>query len=199
MTVERLTRGHRGEVVRVLTASFLDYPATTYMLGTSPDFTDRLAVLCGFFTDARFARGYPVLGVREGGDLAGVALVSEPDPADRPPEIAVLFGQLETVLGAAVLRRMRRYEDAGHDLVPPQPHHFLGMVGVLPEHQGKGYGRRLIEATQELAVQHPRSTGVCLHTEVPANVGFYRHLGFETVFEADVEGVHTWCMFWKRP
>jgi len=198
MVIERLTRADRDEIVRVLIDSFAEYPVMRFMVGSGPNYLERLAVLVGFFADARFARSFPVLGVRDQGRLAGVALVSEPNPEESPPEVRALFAQLAADLGADVLERMERYDASGGHELPVQPFHYLGMVGVPPEHQGKGYGGALVEAVKDLARDHENSSGVCLHTEMQENVPLYEHLGFETVFEADIEGIHTHRMFWKN-
>jgi ribosomal protein S18 acetylase RimI-like enzyme len=77
-----------------------------------------------------------------------------------------------------------------HD--PAGAHVHLGPIGVSPDAQGTGVGRRLMERycaeldrTEELGY---------LETDRPENLGFYRRFGFETVAELPVLGVSNYFM-----
>ncbi len=200
MIVERLTPVDRAEATRVLVESFYDYPYMRLMLRSSGEaYPEHLDEFVRFVLDARFTRRHPVLGLREGGDLGAVATVVEPGPSERSPEIQQLFDDLEAALGEEPMELMSEWEEKSHIGRPDEPFHYLGMLGVLPDQQGKGLGGKLVRAVKDLAFEHAGSTGVCLNTEVESNVALYEHLGFEVVGEADVDDVHTWCMFWRAP
>ena len=74
-------------------------------------------------------------------------------------------------------------------------HHFLGMIGILPTYQGKGYSKHLMNAVKEIALANPESTGICLSTELAENVPMYERFGYRVISEADVGELHFWCMF----
>jgi ribosomal protein S18 acetylase RimI-like enzyme len=57
---------------------------------------------------------------------------------------------------------------------------WLGTFAVLPEHQGRGIGKRLIAASLEYLRQDPdRVIGLETMFDSPYNLGLYLHLGFE--------------------
>ncbi len=200
MRVESLAPVDRTEATRVLAESFHDYPYMTLVLRGSGDaYEERLDALIRFILDARFARQHPVLGIREAGALLAVATVVEPAPSERSPEVQRLYDELEAAIGEEALELMSLWEEKAHERTPQEPYHYLGMLGVVPGQQGKGLGGKLVRAVKDLAFEHAGSSGVCLNTELESNVALYRHLGFEVVAEADVEDIHTWCLYWRAP
>jgi ribosomal protein S18 acetylase RimI-like enzyme len=64
--------------------------------------------------------------------------------------------------------------------------HYLGMIGIRPDEQGRGIGRRLIDAVKDRARSYPESTGITLNTECESNLLFYEKVGFLKGSEADV-------------
>lgn len=69
---------------------------------------------------------------------------------------------------------------------------LLGPIGVLPEQQGRGVGRRLMEQyCQEL---DERGEAGVLETEVPSNLAFYRMFAFDTVNESERHGILRFTM-----
>ena len=62
---------------------------------------------------------------------------------------------------------------------PTEPHWYLEVLSVRPEHQRHGLGSRLVTPILERA---DRDQVPCdLDTADPANVAFYRRFGFEVV------------------
>jgi ribosomal protein S18 acetylase RimI-like enzyme len=60
---------------------------------------------------------------------------------------------------------------------PKTEHYYLSVVGILPEHQGKGFGTMLLRPT--LAECDKKNTGAYLETGNPRNIPFYERLGFK--------------------
>ena len=85
-------------------------------------------------------------------------------------------------------------EWARHD--PLDQHWHLGPVGVLPSHQGKGIGTKLLSRfCQEVdACLSP----AYLETDTDKNVRFYERFGFEVVKETDIFKVKNRYM-WRPP
>lgn len=76
-------------------------------------------------------------------------------------------------------------EWAAHD--PVEQHWHLGPIGVLPKHQGKGIGSRLMERfCKEVDACHSKAY---LETDLEKNVRFYEKFGFKLVSESDIFGV----------
>ena len=81
-----------------------------------------------------------------------------------------------------------------HD--PPEPHWHLGPVGVLPSHQGIGFGTQLMRRfCQEVDAC---KSAAYLETDLPENVLFYQKFDFQVVKEADIFGVKNFFM-WRSP
>jgi ribosomal protein S18 acetylase RimI-like enzyme len=79
----------------------------------------------------------------------------------------------------------RQTELAGAIFVrPTQPHGYFGMLSVAPAMQGRGLGRRLVDAAErDLALAgctHAEIHVVNLREELPP---FYRRLGYDVVGE----------------
>jgi ribosomal protein S18 acetylase RimI-like enzyme len=85
-------------------------------------------------------------------------------------------------------------EWARHD--PLEQHWHLGPVGVLPSHQGKGIGTKLLSRfCQEVdACLSP----AYLETDTGKNVRFYERFGFEVVKETEIFDVKNRNM-WRPP
>jgi len=85
-------------------------------------------------------------------------------------------------------------EWARHD--PLEQHWHLGPVGVLPSHQGKGIGTKLLSRfCQEVdACLSP----AYLETDTDKNVRFYERFGFEVVKETEIFDVKNRYM-WRPP
>lgn len=195
MQVERLTPDTKPEVMNVLAEAFRDYPVMRFILKTEgPHYDSQLNSVVSFYCEKRFAGGGHVLGVREGERLAGVVLVDEAIQKPWEEREAALL-RLKEEIGEAAFARLELYETMSSKAEPDVPHYFLGMIGVRPEHQGKGYSRILMERVAELSTRDPRSTGVCLSTELPSNVALYERFGYAIISEVDLGELHSWCMF----
>jgi GNAT superfamily N-acetyltransferase len=85
-------------------------------------------------------------------------------------------------------------EWARHD--PLNQHWHLGPVGVLPSHQGKGVGTKLLNRfCQEVdACLAP----AYLETDTDKNVQFYERFGFQVVGETEIFDVKNRYM-WRHP
>jgi GNAT superfamily N-acetyltransferase len=196
VTIERLTEADRERVIDALAAAFHDYPVMRFVLSDAGDeYDQRLSYLIGFYCDKRLIHGWPVLGIRHGPELVAVALVTAPGGVSESPEFRRTHLELARAIGRDAYDRMARYERESSGQEPKEPHYFLGMLGVAPGHQGSGYGRILLEHIQVMSEEHSISTGVSLSTEDSSNVAYYQRAGYRVLGEADVDEIHTWCLF----
>ncbi|MGD9149960.1 MAG: GNAT family N-acetyltransferase [Desulfobacterales bacterium] len=79
---------------------------------------------------------------------------------------------------------------------PSHQHWHLGPVGVLPSHQRKGIGTRLLSLfCKEVDAC---SAPAYLETDSDKNVRFYERFGFQVVSETDIFGVKNYFM-WRNP
>ncbi|MGD8328706.1 MAG: GNAT family N-acetyltransferase [Acidobacteriota bacterium] len=195
MKPERLNADDAAQAIACLSAAFADYPVMRYTLADAGDgYDEGVRALMSFFCNKRLVRGWPVLGVRDNEKVIAAALISEPS-GEPPPALAALRDDLQERIGSDAIARLELYErDSGLD-APAAPHYFLGVIGVHPDHQGRGLARILLEDLARMSESHPSSTGICLNTEVAENVPFYEHMGYRVIGHRRVETLETWCMF----
>jgi GNAT superfamily N-acetyltransferase len=193
--VIRLSSDDRAEIVEVLARSFHEYPVFRYVLQDALDDVayDRcLRSLIGFFVDARLMRDWPVLGIRERGDLVAAMILSDPVFKPRPEALDRVYQQTTREVGGAAIRRLEQFESASAQFEPKSRTYFVGMIGVDPSSQGKGHGRRLMERVETISRSRVESEGVTLTTEVPENIPFYESLGYRVIGSAGVGDITTW-------
>jgi GNAT superfamily N-acetyltransferase len=191
----RLKEDKKNEAVSVLVSAFYDYPVMRYILRDAGTLYDtKLDSVLTFYTEARFAKGAPVLGVRENGSLVAVALIDE--SSLKPwASLPAALDRLKQIIGDDAYSRLELYEKITGAAEPVVPHYFLGMLAVRKEHQGRGFSRLLLNEVERLSACDPLSTGICLTTEDEANVRLYEHFGFQVISESEIEELHSWCMF----
>jgi len=79
----------------------------------------------------------------------------------------------------------------------PKEHHWhLGPIGVLPEHQEKGIGTKLLQRFC-LEVDACLAAGY-LETDVDRNIPLYKKFGFKVIDESDIFDVKNRYM-WRAP
>jgi ribosomal protein S18 acetylase RimI-like enzyme len=88
------------------------------------------------------------------------------------------------------------YLDPFHEQDVREPHWYTMVVGVSPEAQGRGLGRALLRPVLERAAAAGQPC--YLETAQPANVGFYRALGFRVVRDMlePGSGLRLWTFRW---
>lgn len=195
MKIERLNREQKTETVGVLVAAFYDYPVMRFVLKTTgAEYETQLQAIMEFYCEARLAKARTLLGIRQDDVLVAVALMDE--SSLKPwAEMQSALARLKAIIGESAYSRLEMYETMSNRAEPAEPHHFLGMIGVRPEHHGKGYARAILDEVKKMSAADPRSAGVCLSTEDPENVALYKYFGYRIVAEVDIEELHSWCMF----
>lgn len=83
-------------------------------------------------------------------------------------------------------------------LHPQEPHYYLEFIGTDPAHQGKGFGRALMEPVLERADRE--GVGVYLENSKEQNLAFYGRHGFQVRQEMTHRrgGPRMWLM-WRDP
>lgn len=197
MIVTKLNKDYIPEITEVLCEAFYNYPVMKYVLGDTEDYDLRLSKLVTFFVSARALRNEPLLGIYNSKNkLIAAAAVTLPGEIASPTELYKMRDELWREIGSEEKARYEKYGKVASSLLPKEPHHHLNMIGVRNAYQGKGLARQLVNAVDELVLQHPTSTGVSLNTEIESNVNFYLHLGYEIVGKAEVDrGIQTWGFF----
>ena len=197
MTLRDLDRSHKFASLNILCAAFHDYPVMRYVIGEAdPEYDGKLRELIGLFVEARLTRNIPLIGLHEANDFLGIAVVSPPKEISMPPKLAECHAQVERRLGREAMARLDRYNEACEATDPGYLAHYLGMIGIRPDAQGRGIGRQLIDAVKDRVRSHRESTGITLNTECESNLPFYEKVGFLKGSEADAGPLHTWSFYW---
>jgi ribosomal protein S18 acetylase RimI-like enzyme len=183
----------RPDAARVLARAFRDNPLNVAVVGTGSA-ERRLR------SNAHGARALlPVVrlhgeawAARLGRAVAGVLIGTPPYAYPLPvpplgPRLRCLLGQ-----GWRVSRRWAEVFQTLDTLHPPQPHRYLGTLGVDPEHQRRQVGTALLRAWLGRADED--GVPVYLETDRRENVAFYCREGFEVSGQAEILGVPIWCM-----
>ena len=117
---------------------------------------------------------------------AGAAVWLKPGEGEVTEERAeeAGFADLPGLMGQDAFDRFLSaivFGDEHHKRDIPEPHWYTMVVGVDPAFQGQGYGRKLLQPVLDKA--KAGSVPVYLETAQPANVAFYKKLGFNVVRE----------------
>lgn len=182
-------------MIECLSGAFADDPGLSWIW---PERADRLARLPHFFA--------PIVG----GTIAnGVSFRSQAGDAvslwRRPERITPTAEEMapwHADMAKAFSGGHERSQLLGATLKAYQPDGFrwwyLQFIGVCTEAQGKGLGAEVIRAGLQLAAAD--NAPVFVEVMNPENLGFYEHLGFETVEEFDIldSGPHVWAMLWRK-
>jgi GNAT superfamily N-acetyltransferase len=191
-----IPREHAAEAAEVLALAFARDPLITYFLPA--DTPGRHAKLCAFFRffcDLRHDLDWPLLGCEADGRIVAVACPSDTVDPPWPEAVEQKYRRLGDDLGCDVVARLETYATVADPLRPREPNYYLGIIGVHPRAQGRGYGRVLLDAVQALSEAHPTSTGVALDTELATNVAIYERCGYRVHTTARIGALDIWCMF----
>lgn len=184
----------------MLCDAFRDYPVMRYILGPAAGRDDHLRILIRFFVMARVWRGEPMLAVTENNAVAAVAIMTPPGEREPSPEMAVAREALWAELGAEARARYEFLGTAWQNFMIEEPHLHLNMIGVRRTHAGQGLARLLLDAVHRMSEDDPRSGGVSLTTENPANVSLYKHFGYKVVaYRQAAPDLETWGFYRPNP
>lgn len=194
--VAQATAAFEEEMAASLCEAFADDPALSWIW---PDRADRLKRLPDFFNGlvpGAVANGVAFRSARSD----AVSLWRAPGRAE--PERSELAQAKPFMARAFTAESGRRSQLMRGAIKAHQPTGYtwwyLQFIGVRPSAQRTGLGGAAARAGLELA----RAAGKPAWVEVmnPENLGYYRHLGFETVVEFDIPeaGPHVWAMI-ARP
>jgi len=199
MKIDNIIPSMRDELVNVLSAVFYDYPVFRFILQNSSDeYSHHIKTLIGYFCESRLSRNYPVLGIRNNGNLIAAAIVSGPIEKPWPESLQKYYEEVKKSLGNEAIDRLNYFDSKSSIGIPETPHYYLGMIGVLPTEQKKGYATKLLKHIIALSESDKNSYGICLSTELAENIPLYEHFGFKVTSKEKVEEFNTWCMFYTN-
>lgn len=165
-----------------LAAAFMKDPLQTY---TFPDETERREKSPAHFK-AILQFGLQFGEVHSSLNTEGCIVWLRPKETTITPEKAEQGGltKLPLLLGEdAAYRFLSALEfiDPLHSQDVPEPHWYVMVIGVHPDHCGRGIGQALLERVMKRAESNGEP--VYLETAQPSNVSFYTKMGFRVLRE----------------
>jgi GNAT superfamily N-acetyltransferase len=177
-----------------LARAFHDDPLGAWMY---PDPTRRIAGLERFFSLHIREMALPGGACLTAADGAGAALWKPPGTWKTPPLLIVrLLPALTRIFGRRLpllLRGLSEVEKAH----PREPHFYLPIVGVAPEHQNRGLGSALLAPVLRRCDRD--GLGAYLEATTEANLRLYAGKGFQVSHELRVPGGLTLWPMWRDP
>ena len=188
----------------VLARAFRDNPLNRAVIRAGPRrrYRSNLAGMRGLL-EVSFG-GALLLGVRDAGVLAG-----DPGAHSLPPSGVLIgarpfgyplpgpsfAGYLRSLIGQGprTLGRWARVYRALEAAHPLEPHWYLAVLGIAPEHQRSGNGAALLRAFVEKVDASGEPS--YLETDRHENIAFYAREGYEVEREVTVLDVPVWCMW----
>jgi GNAT superfamily N-acetyltransferase len=182
----RLTESQTEPASRTLTQAFHDYPVFTYVFPDACERRNELPLLLQSFLQFGVLNGEVYATSR---NLEGVAVWMPPDHTSGSPPVPEVSQD--------ALDRMAYFGGQLYDVRKrhvPSSHWFLMIIGVIPELQGQGYARTLLNPV--LARIERQHLPCYLDTEVEKNVAIYQRYGFRVVDDSIVvgTGIRSWGM-----
>jgi GNAT superfamily N-acetyltransferase len=190
--IEELVEQPGQEIVELFTASYLNVPLHLVLFPGDEEM--RRKEIHGLFSMAfsKMLTGGTWLVVREGSAFVGMLRYTRsPDCMASQGVLAELAPVMKEALGKTgelVVEWLRKWADVH----PDNDHWHLGPFAVMPECQGQGMGRLLMDEYCR-RMDEARAVGY-LETDVPQIVPFYEECGFSVIREAQVLGIKNWFM-----
>ena len=198
MSIVPLDPSHAGVAAEALSRAFHDDPLQQYVF-PDPEVRKKLSPV--HFRPVieyglRFGRVWTTVGTPN-----GAAVCLPPGSTNVTEERAAAAGldKLPLHIGREAAGRffsVLEFLDPFHTEDLPEPHWYVMIVGVEPDAQGQGLGRKILGPMLESARQtrHP----CYLETAQPANVPFYQKLGFKLVrsLTEPGSGLDLWTFRW---
>jgi ribosomal protein S18 acetylase RimI-like enzyme len=196
-SIVRLTGDSIPELVEMMVRAFRDYPLGNYF---SPDPAQRKNAppYSSFRSVARYGLYYGEIYATSA-DLEGAAVWV---PSERLPRTwwrSLRCGDIMQFLrmNREVRTRTQAFDKHTRDMhqrYAPFPHLYLQMLGVDPDHRGKGYSSLLLRHMFARIDDVPLPCYLETHTE--QNVAIYEHLGFKVAEARKIpdSGITTWAM-----
>jgi GNAT superfamily N-acetyltransferase len=174
--VRRLLRRERDDTLRLIIDAFRYDPQVRWWFPEDTVYADAAPRFFGFLLDSRIAGGE----VWVAGDLSAVSLWVPPGGNLLGPDvIASRYADLVAALPDPAPARITATDLIVDDLLPDEPHWYLGVLACRAADRGRGLGSAVLKPVFDAADR--AGLPVALETSTPVNVDFYRRRGFSVV------------------
>ncbi|WP_238188534.1 N-acetyltransferase [Paenibacillus sp. L3-i20] len=162
-----------------------------------------MVAFVSFMFDKSFLPNEEAWGIFESDNLLGTYLIEKPSVSKLQNIKGTLFTVLYLIrlipkISEKALSLLNTYMRITRPASPSLTHHYLIMIGVKPEVQGKGVGKSLLLHLLNKINMSDTSQGVALDTENIENVNLYQRFGFILKRETQINHVPVYCMFYQK-
>jgi ribosomal protein S18 acetylase RimI-like enzyme len=192
-TVRPTDAADHQAVVTALSRGFYDDPVFRWIY---PDDNRRLAVLPGFFAVFATAIGRHEVSLVAGEGI-GAALWVPPGGQVVADDEAEAFGEALATLSPPDVERVVTCMSLLEETHPHERCWYLNLVGVDPQHQGRGIGSALLRPVLDRC--DADGEGAYLEATSGDNRRLYERHGFETVRELPLPGGPSLWAMWRNP
>lgn len=194
-TTDRITRlgpADTDHAARLLAGAFTEDPIFRWIAPDAESRPTRLEAVFAAFAEVYEPHGESYLAEGAGAALwlpAGAVAVNE-------DQLEWFGNQMSTALGVDAERafELEAHLDSHH---PDEPCAYLQFMGVVPDHQGRGLGSRLLETM----LRRCDASGTPAYLEATSvdNRRLYQRHGFETRSEIAIPGGPSLWSMWREP
>jgi ribosomal protein S18 acetylase RimI-like enzyme len=188
MTVIELKPEHNEEAVRLLARAFVTNPLHIAVFG--PDQTGANEAF--FRIGLAVMKGQKLVAVDGERILGVIHWVDSPKCQVSSAEKLLMLPAMVNGFGLRSAMRVGGWLSVWSKHDPAEQHVHLGPIGVSPEAQGRGIGRRLRQRYCDQLDE--RGAVGYLETDRPENVDFYAKFGFGVTGTAAIQGVVNYFM-----
>ncbi|MBD8497306.1 GNAT family N-acetyltransferase [Paenibacillus arenosi] len=200
--ISKLNPSDKASFISLMSSAFAQDPIFLHIFGHS-EFNEQARRHTAHFFSFLFDKSEwlheEIWGYYENGKLLGAYIIEKPKTNKiRPMSIIRLVGRLISLAYRLPIRKIRQLNDymrITRSMAPSTAHHYLIIIGVAPEAQGKGIGKALLQHLLHDVDSSPISHGVALDTENIHNIVLYEKFGFILMHEAHLDHVPIYGMF----
>jgi ribosomal protein S18 acetylase RimI-like enzyme len=171
----------------ILSRAFIHDPLFSYLIS---DTNQRSKTLNHYFQHV-IKYGLRYGEVYSSPNLEGISVWLPPKSSSHTRWKAIKTGALVLPLKVkwkylALQNKIYKFTDDLHKNLVPYPHWYLSLIGVGPNHQGKGFGQQLLSTTINRI--DPESKPIYLETNKEKNVEIFKRFGFRILQKVIVPG-----------
>ena len=182
--------------------SYRHEPTFQYLLDAHrPGYKQRIRATIRELIRLHFERGETVLGIvnRQDQRVLGVAFVSD---VGLKMDISRQFRwrlKMTLTAGFEGTRRFIQYYNDVQNSLPNKHHRVVSLIGIHPEFQKQGLGRKLMEAVHAISDSDSESIGLFLDTGNNRYLDFYQSLDYQRFTEIPVGELKEYVLFRPNP
>ena len=183
-TVRRLSPHERAGALETVVAAFAADPLVRWWFPDDATYPDLASRFFGVLLDTRLEGG-EVWAVEIDGTVAAVSMWVPPGGNLIGPDVAgARYNDVVAGLPAPSAERIAATDEVIDELLPTEPHWYLGVLATRPDHRNAGLGTLVCGPV--FAAADRAGVAIALETAPSVNVAYYTRRGFSVLHEAEL-------------